>query len=52
MVAHTCNSNYSGGRNQEDSGSRQVQVKVSKTSISTNKPAMVDIPVIPVTQEA
>jgi hypothetical protein len=35
-VAHTCNPHYSGGRIQEDHGSRPVQAKSSQDPFSTN----------------
>jgi hypothetical protein len=35
-VAHICNPNYSGGRDQEDHGSRTVRAKSLQDPISTN----------------
>jgi hypothetical protein len=37
-VAHACNPSYSGGRNQEDSGSKPAQANSSQDSISKKKP--------------
>jgi hypothetical protein len=36
-MAHTCNSNYSGDRDWEDSGSRPAQAYSSRDLISINK---------------
>jgi hypothetical protein len=36
-VAHIYNSNYSGGNNKEDQGSRPVQTKNQQNPISTSK---------------
>jgi hypothetical protein len=50
-VAHTCNSSYSGGRDQEDHGSTsarqtQQQQKFNRTPFSTHKQDMVHTPAI------
>jgi hypothetical protein len=37
MVAHACNTSYSGDRDHEGQGSRQAWAKVRKTLISINK---------------
>jgi hypothetical protein len=31
LVAHTCNTSYTGGRDQEDRGSKPVQATVRET---------------------
>jgi hypothetical protein len=36
LVAHTCNPNYSGGRDQEDRGSKPAQANSSQDPISKN----------------
>jgi hypothetical protein len=38
LVAHTCNPSYSGGRDQEDQGSKSTQQIVLKT-LSQKKPS-------------
>jgi hypothetical protein len=38
-VAHPCNPSFSGGRGQEDCGSRAAWVKGNRDPISTNNPA-------------
>jgi hypothetical protein len=35
MVAHACNPTYSGGRDQEDHGSKPVQASSSQDPVST-----------------
>jgi hypothetical protein len=53
MVAQTCNSSYSGGRDWEYHGSRQAKAKIYEESISTNQSwAWWYVPVIPATWEA
>jgi hypothetical protein len=49
LVAHSCNSSYSGGRDLEDTGSRPAQTKSSQYPISTNSWAWWHTSVIPAT---
>jgi hypothetical protein len=52
VVAHTYNTTYLEGKAQKDCYLRAVRAKFGETLISTNKLAMVAIPVSPTYEEA